>query len=1089
MNTFIKIFFLSISIVPIICIGQEGPTFLGFIPNSTPPSPNAYELGKYGQVQVGLYTGSVNFDLPLYTYKTKHLSVPISLQYNSNGIKVDQIESAVGLGWSLNAGGIITTIARNRSDELSDCMYPPVEIETIDQAGAAEFFSSVGNGGGDAEPDLYMFNFMGYSGLFVFDKDHNIVQMPLQDLKIEENEDEGFTITCSDGVKYFFNDKETVMTRLCCYVPLPPYEERVNAWYLSKIVHPYGDKIIFEYFCNNLTCTTAVSQTYVAIDPPGQIVCGIREVDDPGVRGPYYHKSINTCQSLTRIFSDNFEPPDDIEEPGEVIFSSEYPSPTSPGYKLFNNISVHNRYNEEIERFEFNYTTTIANQRVFLEGVHFKDPEKSYHMEYISPELLPPRLSFAQDHWGYYNGATSNVNFYPEIPDDIYFSGINGANKEPNGEHSVYGLLNKIIYPTKGYSEIIYEPNDYYGLKHESGQYTTISLYVETGEEGFGQQYADETIIESVANQYIRISVNVNEINNQYPEECSGFPPDRACAWFRVIDNSTGYVLPLYIYIQGVGYVLRGGGDLFYPNGMDNICYAYLDLDKSYTLSLWPKSFCMSSLANIKYLEVAPYEFYTNIETGGQRVKSKVDHDPVTGKDEIKRYYYYQKDDPEKSCGVNGQKAQYITPTVFQVQCSEYVQNPAYYMVLGASSLCPLFNTHNNNIYYPNVTISFGGHNFENGGELHEFFNNEDTQGIVLFGKKILESPWTNSGWRTGLESKSTVFKVDNSGSKILLMETLNEYSTYQNQSINHVAGYAIRKKDTYLVPEPGDIYNLDITKYQNYSYWKYPISSTIKLYDEDGLNPVSTTINYFYDNIDHLQLTRTEKLTNDGVTKITKQFFPDDVPDLLYRNILLQQYRIAEKVMEEEYINSQKVSSSRVTYNDWGNNYIHPEFITSSTYDNPLEPRARFYSINTANGNPLEFSKENDIHTSLLWGYQDTKPVIKGENVSYNDLVTAVNQTNANIEQLLSPNGIGDLTLPAQRNEWKNFNTTLRSHPSLQHAMITTYTYKSLVGLTSSTDPTGLTTYYEYDSFGRLIYVRDNDYSILKKYDYHYKE
>lgn len=52
----------------------------------------------------------------------------------------------------------------------------------------------------------------------------------------------------------------------------------------------------------------------------------------------------------------------------------------------------------------------------------------------------------------------------------------------------------------------------------------------------------------------------------------------------------------------------------------------------------------------------------------------------------------------------------------------------------------------------------------------------------------------------------------------------------------------------------------------------------------------------------------------------------------------------------------------------------------------------------------------------------------------------------------------------------------------------ITTYTYKPLIGLTSTTDPKGMTTYYEYDSFQRLKYIKDQNGNILKSYDYHYK-
>lgn len=54
--------------------------------------------------------------------------------------------------------------------------------------------------------------------------------------------------------------------------------------------------------------------------------------------------------------------------------------------------------------------------------------------------------------------------------------------------------------------------------------------------------------------------------------------------------------------------------------------------------------------------------------------------------------------------------------------------------------------------------------------------------------------------------------------------------------------------------------------------------------------------------------------------------------------------------------------------------------------------------------------------------------------------------------------------------------------------AEMTTYTYEPLIGITSSIDPKGETTYYEYDSFQRLMNVRDKDQNIIKHIDYHYQ-
>jgi YD repeat-containing protein len=54
---------------------------------------------------------------------------------------------------------------------------------------------------------------------------------------------------------------------------------------------------------------------------------------------------------------------------------------------------------------------------------------------------------------------------------------------------------------------------------------------------------------------------------------------------------------------------------------------------------------------------------------------------------------------------------------------------------------------------------------------------------------------------------------------------------------------------------------------------------------------------------------------------------------------------------------------------------------------------------------------------------------------------------------------------------------------------MITTCTYKPLVGITSLTDPRGDIITYTYDDFGRLEFVKDKDNKVLSESQYNYKQ
>jgi hypothetical protein len=61
-----------------------------------------------------------------------------------------------------------------------------------------------------------------------------------------------------------------------------------------------------------------------------------------------------------------------------------------------------------------------------------------------------------------------------------------------------------------------------------------------------------------------------------------------------------------------------------------------------------------------------------------------------------------------------------------------------------------------------------------------------------------------------------------------------------------------------------------------------------------------------------------------------------------------------------------------------------------------------------------------------------------------------------------------------------------LRLYP--KGALMSTYTYAPLIGMTSQCDPSSRLTYYSYDTMGRLKLIKDQYGNILKRYDYEYQ-
>lgn len=80
---------------------QELPTIL-------PPSSNTASLSAYNQIPVGKFTGTIQTSIPLYTFSTGKLNLPISLSYHASGIKTNQGAIKVGSDWNLNNVAIIT---------------------------------------------------------------------------------------------------------------------------------------------------------------------------------------------------------------------------------------------------------------------------------------------------------------------------------------------------------------------------------------------------------------------------------------------------------------------------------------------------------------------------------------------------------------------------------------------------------------------------------------------------------------------------------------------------------------------------------------------------------------------------------------------------------------------------------------------------------------------------------------------------------------------------------------------------------------------------------------------------------------------
>jgi hypothetical protein len=123
-----------------------------------------------------------------------------------------------------------------------------------------------------------------------------------------------------------------------------------------------------------------------------------------------------------------------------------------------------------IKTIDFGYTYLGGTyNRMFLTTL-IETGKPAYQFEYNDTSNLPMPITFGVDHWGFWNGNLYNTNAL--VPFQNYQ--LNGdftecttttnadcTSRDPNFNFTLKGMLNKVTYPTRGYTRFEYEQNDY----------------------------------------------------------------------------------------------------------------------------------------------------------------------------------------------------------------------------------------------------------------------------------------------------------------------------------------------------------------------------------------------------------------------------------------------------------------------------------------------------------------------------------------------------------------------------------------------------------------------------------------------------
>jgi len=188
-----------------------------------------------------------------------------------------------------------------------------------------------------------------------------------------------------------------------------------------------------------------------------------------------------------------------------------------------------------------------------------------------------------------------------------------------------------------------------------------------------------------------------------------------------------------------------------------------------------------------------------------------------------------------------------------------------------------------------------------------------------------------------------------------------------------------------------------------------------------------------------------------------------------------------------DELVGTTPLSTSKIVYsNTWtdtqGNNtsYLPSQVLTGKGAGTPeIKIRNNKYD---RYGNILESEQEGGLKKSFIWGYNDTTIIAEISGVAYSSIPIALINAAKTASNSTNPNfNLNETNLLAAL-------TNLRNAPEVSGGLITTYTYKPLVGVSTVTDPRGYKLIYEYDADGRQKAVKDQDGFIISENIYHTK-
>lgn len=891
----------------------------------------------------------------------------------------------------------------------------------------------------------------------------------------------GFRITTPDGMQYEFGLWDTPQS----YEDIP-MEASINffqqiyafeswdTWYLKKIVAPTGHSVTFyygvpddgiRYPIASFGNTVAMEKSSGSSNPSGiWSIFGPLRSRSTSIR-QYYEGRIIYPAYLTKVVTSNEEfhfklgvstelPYDYYGILSSLQLQSQYwdqnltfaesardvirVGPTGNPYyeeldfslfkwRQLNKVIIRNkRTQEDVKTWNFSYSAN-SSQRLTLLGLEQTGGEGvsplRYSFEYNTSKSLPGYNSYQTDHWGFFNGKTPNLG----VLSDSYLYGFYNY-KNPDPDFLYAGILERINYPTGGYTTFTYEPHRY-----------------------------EARVIRNA-------STGAFSLQTTSPSYAGGLR-------IREINSTAGYGAPVLTKrFEYEGGILNGDAQYFWKNYTGKLLNGnnYVS-DRFVTQTILPvgTNSIGSHIGYTKVKEITPGTGYTvhefsNYDLLDENFLATIDpeksrYSPFSTRS-IERGLPKEKTDYNEN-GVMVRKLTFRYPTP---DLSKFIRatNAKSFLVLGGEAIegssYKIYTYPFNSDRLTEVTYQTGSSTALSSTTVTDF---------TFDGNKNLLRTTTTTASNTQPQVITYQYPFD----MVPAEDPNGVYAAMTNRNFIAPVIKEIRSKNNvqtslthtgYFAPSTG-LFVPGTVSVKNGSNPDY-VQTRFHSYDSRGnILTISTENNmkmsYLWGYSQNYPIAQVQN------ANFNECFFDAFENEGTWNGITYDQTRSHTGRYSGKIVN-QGPGELVLHSNTWLNISLSaPTKFKYSGWVYSDGPGAELFLFMKRAGETNYFTHVDNIATNVTgqWVYLEKEFTVPAD----------ITQLNIRIDN----NSAGTV--------WFD---DIRLHPST--AKMSTYTYAPALGMTSQTDFNNQSTYYEYDGMGRLKIVRNNDREIVKTYEYNYR-